>query len=169
MPRNTFSIGQRSFKHNSLFALAAAAISLTLTAAPAFAQAPEQGMERVEVRGRVVEAPARFDVSASCDVAADRVQDELHKAWWHANQYGEMNVQFVVDGGEVIGVRTRGMSMDTMQAVRKAVRRMECPNAGSGTHIYRMQVVFVDPDARGATVAAGPADGVYRLALAGKR
>ncbi len=169
MSRSTFSIGQRSLTHNGLFALAAAAISLTLTAAPAFAQGPTEGLDRVEVSGRVVEAPARFDVASSCDLTAASVQNELHRTWWRAHQYGDVNVQFVVADGEVIGVRTRGMSMAAKQGVRKALSHMACPNAGAGTHIYRMQVAFVDPDARTTGIASASGDGVYRVAIAPTR
>jgi hypothetical protein len=51
------------------------------------------------------------------------------------------------------------------------VRQLQCTGAQPGTSIYRMQVVFVDPNAPttpGTAVAAGPAK-PYVLALSPSR
>ena len=52
-----YSLSQRTSTQNSLFAALACAITMTLMAGPAMAQSP--AMDRVEIHGRVVEAPAR--------------------------------------------------------------------------------------------------------------
>lgn len=164
-----YSIAKRTFTLNGLFATLACLVALTLTAGPALAQTG--GLDRVEVSGRVVEAPTRYDVRASCPRAATQLQDDLEKTWVHERSYGSVNVRFVVNGGEVAGVSARGVSMPVARAVRQAVGKMACANAGSGTYIYRMQVVFVDPFAPSDTTVASTDDGtsLYRVALAEKR
>lgn len=59
-----YSIAQRTPLLNSLFAGVACAATLALTAGPALA-APGD-IDRVEISGRVFEAPMRYDVRASC-------------------------------------------------------------------------------------------------------
>lgn len=164
-----YSIAQRTPLLNALFAGIACTATLALTAGPAMA-APGD-LNRVEISGRVVEAPTRYDVSASCQSAEAQLQAALGKTWARERSYGTVNVQFVIDSGAVTAVKARGVSQPVARAVRSAVGKMQCARAGSGTYIYKMQVVFVDPDAwRSATDVADAADPAspYRIALVGK-
>lgn len=78
-------------------------------------------------------------------------------------------MQFVIDGGEVTAVRARGVSQPVQRAVHHAVGKMQCTSAGSGTYIYKMQVVFVDPDAWNPnTDVADAGNSPYRIALVEK-
>lgn len=161
-----YSIAQRTSLLNSLFAGIACATTLALTAGPAMA-APGD-FDRVEISGRTFEAPTRYDVSASCQNAATQLQADLEKTWVRERSYGTVNVQFVTDGGEVTAVRARGVSMPVARAVRNAVGKMQCTKAGSGTFIYKLQVVFVDPYAwtpHSAVADAGSEASPYRIAL----
>ena len=142
-----YSIAPRTPVLNGLFAGLACAVALTLTAGPALAQSTE--MERVEVRGHVVEAPVRYDVHASCTDIEDQLQKPLAKAWYRGDGYGEVNVQLVMENGEVSAVQAHGISYAVAQDVRHAVRHLHCgPQAVAAAQVYRFSVDFVDPDAR---------------------
>jgi hypothetical protein len=164
-----YSIASRTPLLNSLFAGIACAATLALTAGPALA-APGD-FDRVEINGRVVEAPTRYDIRASCQGVETQLQNDLAKTWLRERSYGTVNVKFVIDSGEITAVRARGVSMPVARAVRNAVGKMQCTNAGSGTFIYNMQVVFVDPEAwrDDTSVAdAGATSSPYRIALVEK-
>jgi len=160
-----YSIAQRTSPLNGLFAGLACAAALALTAGPALAQPGD--LDRVEISGRVVEAPMRYDVRASCTGAETQLQDDLQVAWMREQRYGTVNVQFVLDSGEITGVKARGISAPVARAVRHAVNKMSCTNAGAGTYIYKMQVVFVNPDAitPAHMASAGGKASAYRVAL----
>jgi len=159
-----YSIAQRTPMLNSLFAGLACAVALTLTAGPALAQPGD--FDRVEISGRVVEAPVRYDVRASCASAETQLQDDLQTTWIRERSYGTVNVQFVIDSGEVTAVRARGVSAPVARAVRHAVSKMACTSAGAGTYIYKMQVAFIDPyDPSYKTASADSKASPYRVAL----
>lgn len=140
-----FSIGHRNFKLNGLFAGIACAITLTLTVGPALA-APGQELGRVEIQGRMVEAPVRYDVHASCNAIETQLQDALQTTWLRERQAGKVLVQFVMEGGEINGVKARGISHKVEREVRKAVNSLQCgQQASAGTQIYRFRVDFIDP------------------------
>lgn len=163
-----YSLGRRTPALNSLFAGLACAITLALTAGPAFAQS---ALDRVEINGRVFEAPTRYDVLESCNQADEQLQQTLLSTWFRERLYGTVDVQFVVTDGEVQAAMARGVSFNTALNVRRAVRQLQCTGAQPGTSIYRMQVVFVDanaPTTPGTAVAAGPAK-PYVLALSPSR
>jgi hypothetical protein len=142
-----YSIAQRTPSLNSLFAGLACAISLTLTVGPALAQTEEMG--RVEISGRVVEAPIRYDVQANCKDIADQLQSALSLTWLREARYGEVQVQFAMENGEVNGVEAKGISNKVAGQVRNAVNRLDCgPQSASGTQIYSFSVDFIDPEAR---------------------
>lgn len=161
----SYSLGQRTFKHNVVFASAACVMALTLTAGPAFAEAP---LDRVEVSGRVIEAPARFDVRASCEQVDARLQKQLQSTWLRGHEEGSVDVRFVVADGRVQAAKARGMSARVTHDVQRAVRQLACTGAPAGTGIYRMQVVFADPATPAATSVAS-VDGAYRVAIAATR
>lgn len=113
-------------------------------------------------------ADARHDVLASCPQAQHLLQRELERTWWREREYGTMDVHFVVTAGQVTAVGTRsGLSIRAMGDVRRAVGRLECPGAPAGTSVYRMQLVFADPD-RAADDAAG-IEPPRRIALVERR
>lgn len=141
-----YSLAQRTPLHNGLFAGLACAIALTLAAGPALAQA--EGLERVEVRGRVIEAPARHDVHQACDDLEGQLQSALERTWAVEGRYGEVKVQLVMENGEVGAVQAKGISNRIAHDVRTAVNRLHCgPQATASAQIYRFSVDFVDPQA----------------------
>lgn len=165
-----YSIAQRTPLHNTLFAGAALALTLALTAGPALAATGE--LERVEVRGNVVEAPVRYDVTANCPGIENQLQEALQKTWRQERLEGRVTVQFVMQGDDIESVRARGMINPMNHAVRKAVSRLECgPQTSAAARVYRFHVDFVDPDARDQRGAASRsavagAQPVLRVAIA---
>lgn len=134
-----------SYRARRPFAGLACAAALALTATPAPAQSASPGSAAAS--GRAAEAPMRYDVLASCAQIEPQLQRELTHAVWLRGDYGVVDVRFVVTDGQVSAVRTRsGLSLQTMGDVRRAVARLECPGAPAGSSVYRMQVVFADPD-----------------------
>jgi len=135
--------------------LFAALATLTLAAAPAFAQS--NAMERVEVRGRVVEATPRHDVHAACGRMEEQLQTALARTWVEEGRYGEVKVQLVLENGRVGTVKTQGVSNTVARKVRAAVHHLECtPQTTAGAEVYRFSVDFIDPNAtRSETRTAG--------------
>ena len=158
-----YSIAQRTLTHNGVFAGIACALALALTAGPALAQS---SLDRVEVSGRVIEAPERFDVRESCHQVDAQLQRRLQSTWLREREYGQVDVRFVVTDGQVQAVQARGMSFFVAHDVRRAVGQLRC--TGTGTSIYRMQVAFVDPAAPPAATLAGSAP-AYTVAIAAMR
>ncbi|KQV86492.1 MULTISPECIES: hypothetical protein [unclassified Roseateles] len=160
---NRYSIAQRTPLLNSLFAGVACAVALTLTAGPALA-APGD-LERVEVSGRVVEAPVRYDIHDACASLDRQLQDALQTTWENERRVGQVKVQIVIDGGEVTAVRTDGISNRIERTVRNAANMLECgPQKTAGAQIYRFRVDFIDPDDRNNQQVAGAGRG-YRIAM----
>lgn len=163
-----YSLAQRTSTQNSLFAALACAITLTLTAGPALAQEP--ALARVEISGRVVEAPTRYDVRANCPDIEAQLGAYLHNTWVRERRTGEVKVDLVMEDGEVAGAKARGISHTVARAVRNAVHQLDCgPQAVAGTQIYRFSVDFVDPDSeayrnRDLQMARGGQSGI-RLAM----
>lgn len=161
MPR-TFSIAQRSNKLNAAFAGLACALTLTLTVGPALAG---EELGRVEVRGRMVEAPVRYDVRAGCSDIETQLQDALQLVWLREARYGEVKVQLLMQGNEVADVTAKGINNTMAREVRRAVARLDCgTKTVADAQIYRFSVDFVDPHRRDTQVA-GARSGV-RLAYA---
>lgn len=165
-----YSIAQRTPLHNTLFASAACALTLALTAGPALAAPGE--LERVEVRGHIVEAPVRYDVTANCTGIERQLQDALQTTWRQERLAGRVTVQFVMQGDDIEGVSARGMINPMNRAVRKAVSNLACgPQASAAASVYRFHVDFVDPDARdprgsASRSALASAQPAVRIALA---
>ena len=164
----SFSIGHRSLSLNSLFAGMACAIALTLTVGPALAE-PGNDLARVEVQGRMVEAPVRYDVAARCDGLEEQLQGALETAWVRERYAGKVLVQFVMEGDQINGVRASGTSHSVERSVRKAVHGLHCgPQASVGPQIYRFRVDFIDPanePYRGADTQTARAQSGMRIAL----
>ena len=162
-----YSIAQRTPLTNSLFAGLACAIALTLAAGPALAQSTDMG--RVEVRGRVVEAPIRYDVHASCNDIEAQLQGALDSTWVHEGRYGEVKVQFVMENGMVGAVQANGISNLIGRNVRNAVSRLQCgPQTMAGAQIYSFSVDFIDPNARPSDTRTANANRGVRIALISK-
>ena len=123
-----------------------AGIACAFAAGPALAQS--EGLERVEVRGRVVEATARHDVRAACDDMEGRLQSMLARTWAEQGRYGEVKVQLVLENGEIRAVDAKGISHAVARQVRSAVHRLDCAGqATAGVAVYRFSVDFIDPNA----------------------
>jgi hypothetical protein len=139
-----YSIAQRTPLINSMFAGLACAIALTLTAGPALAQSADMG--RVEIRGRVVEAPVRYDVRESCQDIEGQLQGPLEKTMLREARYGQVKVEFVMENGQITAVKSLGMPGTVTRDVRAAVRNLECgPQSTASAQIYRFAIEFVDP------------------------
>ncbi len=139
-----YSIAQRTPSLNSVFAGLACALALALTAGPALAETT--GMERVEIHGKVVEAPVRYDVHANCHNLEGQLMGALEKTWLQVNRYGDVNVQLVVENGRVSAARARGISPVVAREVRRAVDRLDCSvQQTAEAQVYRFNVEFVDP------------------------
>ncbi|RYE81622.1 MAG: hypothetical protein EOO80_00535 [Oxalobacteraceae bacterium] len=119
--------------------------ALTFAAAPAFAQAEE--LERVEVHGRMVDATPRTDVHAACANLDEQVGVALYRAWREEARYGEVNVQLVVQNGEVGAAEAKGISTSVARKVRSAMHRLDCSQKTAGTQVYRFTVDFINPNA----------------------
>ncbi|MFG6415823.1 hypothetical protein ACG02S_18160 [Roseateles sp. DC23W] len=142
-----YSLSQRTTPQNTLFAALACAITLTLTAGPALAQSPT--LDRVEVSGRIVEAPARYDVAAQCRNIGAQLEDALQTTWARQRAIGSVRVQLLMEEGQITAVKARGLSFPVARAVRNAVQDLDCgPQKLAGAQIYRFAVDFVDPEAR---------------------
>lgn len=126
----------------SLIAGLACTLALAFSTSAALAQPT---LERVEINGRVIDGPVRYDVREHCARVDVQMQDQLESSWFHEPSAGEVDVVFAVTDGKVQAVRARGASFHQALDVRRAVRRLDCSGSGSGTSVYRMQVEFVDP------------------------
>lgn len=162
---NRYSLAQRTPLLNGLFASIACAVTLTLTAGPALAEPGD--LERVEINGRVVEAPARYDVHAACADLEGQLQSALERTWLVEGRYGEVNVQFVMKNGEVGAVQAKGISNLVARNVRTAVNRLQCgPQLTADAQIYRFNVNFINPRAPSSDAAtAGNKSRGVRVAL----
>lgn len=155
-----YSLAQRTPLLNGVFAALACAATLTLTAGPAMAAPGE--LARVEVQGRVVEAPVRYDVSTSCAGIERQLQDALQTTWLRERQAGIVRVQFLMQDGEIESVRARGVATSVERSVRQAVNALNCgAQASAEARIYRFNVEFVDP------YSPGYRDAVARSEVAG--
>jgi hypothetical protein len=119
---------------------------LTFATGPALADE----LERVEVRGRVVEAAPRYDVHAACDSIDDQLQSALARTWMDESRYGEVKVQLVLSNGHVDAVNAKGVSNAVSRSVKKAVHRLDCAQSNAGTQVFRFSVDFIDPNAPAA-------------------
>lgn len=165
-----YSIAQRTPALNGLFAGLACAVALALTAGPALAQAAD--LERVEISGKVFEAPTRFDVVESCEGIEQQLQAALEPAWLRNKMVADrVQVQFVMDGGAITAVKAHGMTYPMARAVRQAVSRLQCGHRQTTAAIYRFRVDFIDPysePARRSDAQTASADQPvgFRIALA---
>lgn len=125
------------------------------------ALAEPDALERVEVRGRIIEAPLRYDVHAACENFDEQFLKALSRTWVDDGRYGEVKVQFVLAGGEVDAVSTSGISISTSQKVRRAMQRVTCTAqpAVASAKVYRFSVDFVPFSER------DPADGNRAVAV----
>lgn len=139
--------GLRGLKSSHLFAGLACAALLPLASAPALAQ--DETLERVEVRGRIVEMPVRYDVSAACVDFEYQFLKALARTWVDDGRYGEVQVQMVLDKGMVDSAEARGFSSSVARQVRRAVHRLDCEGQkAAGPQLYRFVVDFVPESAR---------------------
>lgn len=159
-----YSIAQRTPAMNTLFAGLACAISLAVTAGPALAQNPE--MDRVEVQGRMIDAPVRYDVRAACHGIQTQLEDALQLVWLREARYGEVKVQLVMQGSEIADVSAKGISNSVAREVRRAVNRLDCGDKPlADAQIYRFSVDFIEPAAPGRSHSEGARPAI-RLAYA---
>lgn len=134
---------------------------------PAFAD--PDALERVEVRGRLVEAPVRYDVHAACEDFDNRFLAAIARHWVDDGQYGEVKVQFVLADGAVQAVRANGISLGTSQSVRRAMQRVTCTAqpVTAAAKVYRFSVDFLPESQRGASDAPAVAARRVRVTTGG--
>ncbi|MFG6468765.1 hypothetical protein [Roseateles sp. BYS87W] len=148
-------------------AVAACTLPLALTALPAAADTV--GLERVEISGKVYEGTARHDVRESCQAIDTQLQNALQTTWLRERQMGQVQVQLVLEGGQVSAVSARGISVPVARSVRRAVEGLQCTPlaAAKGPQVYHFHVDFTDPYSTPAPTmtAAAAASAGYRVAL----
>ena len=164
-----YSLSQRTAAHNSLFAALACAITLTLTTGPALAQ--DSSLQRVEISGRVVDAPARLDVHKHCRNIDQQLENALGGTWQRYRHEGRVNVNLLMERGEITAVEAKGRSALISRAVRNAVQHLDCgPQQIADAQLFRFAVDFVDTESmsyrqRQERMAAGAHSGVSVVAL----
>lgn len=141
----------------------ACSAALVLAAGAAAAQTADMG--RVEIHGRVIDAPVRYDVHAQCANLESQLERPLSVAWFNEQRYGSVLVQFLMEGGEIKATQAQGLSWGTQLAVRRAVNRLNCgPQRVASAQLYRFRIDFVDPDAPADTRTADDGVPVIRVA-----
>ncbi|MEO6277927.1 hypothetical protein [Roseateles sp.] len=142
--------------------LLAGLATLTLAAAPAWAQS--NAVERVEIRGRIVDATARYDVHAACDNLDEQLLSALARTWADEGRYGEVKVQLVLENGRIGTVKAQGISIAMARKVRAAVNRLSCTGQDTaGAEIYRFSVDFTDPEAPASNETRTASSGRVRI------
>jgi len=97
--------------------------------------------------GRVIEAPVRYDLHASCPHFADQLEAELDHVWARERVFGDVQVRLVIERGRVQAVQTSGRFSLLNHAVRTAAQRLSCgPQAPAGPQTFSFNVSFIDPD-----------------------
>ncbi|MFG6443271.1 hypothetical protein [Roseateles sp. LKC17W] len=135
--------------------LLAALATLTLAAGPALAQSAM--LERVEVQGgRVIETVPRSDVHVACPSIDDELTRALARTWHDTHRFGEVNVQFVLENGQVSAVTAKGVSNTVARSVRSAMYRVDCAAQKTAeAQVYRFTVALIDPNPQGKRSSDG--------------
>jgi hypothetical protein len=155
-------------RHPALSALTGIAFAVaTFAAGPVLAD-PASELTRVEVQGRTVEAPVRYDVHAACAGFEAQLQDALQTAWIRERYSGHVLVQFVMEGGQISAVKASGTTFSAQRSVSRAVQDLRCGlQAQAQPQIYRFRVDFIDPDSqpyRSADAQVAGAPSAVRIA-----
>ena len=122
-----------------------ALLPLALIAAAASA-APSDDLGRVEVTG--AKNIERHDVRQACPTMDVALKNKLGGVWFKEQPEGLMTVRFQLEGGEVSAVKTAGFSMmyrQTRDAVRSAVRNLDCKADAPSKQNYAFQILFKAP------------------------
>ncbi len=129
------------------------AACVAAAAFPVLAQAPQDAMQRVEVRRHLPVDQACPDVYTSLQAALNRVAYELDTP-------AEMLVEFKLDGDRVSDVSAKGTYWAYGAPLRQAVRQLACHGPDAGAYAVRFRVVFDYTDQPGApgTAAMLPPD-----------
>ena len=123
-----------------------ALLPLALIAAAASA-APSDDLGRVEVTGQK-STIERYDVRQACPTMDVALKNKLGGAWFKEQPEGVMTVRFELEGSEVGAVKTAGFSMmyrQTRDAVRSAVRNLDCKADATSKQNYAFQILFKAP------------------------
>ncbi|MGS0756957.1 hypothetical protein ACVBEH_21410, partial [Roseateles sp. GG27B] len=127
--------------------------------------------ERVNVSGQKVGEIVKFNVSQTCQGISATLQDELAPQWLRYQATGQVRVDFKLTGNEVSAVSTKGGPREYSQAIKRAVRQLNCDSHQQMPENYAFLLVFIDPDqapAEHAQVAqaSGP-EQIARLSVDG--
>jgi hypothetical protein len=131
-------------RHQLWRALLLAAVALPAVAEqnePAAPAAVEQATAAAQ--GIEVTAP-RAEVRTVCRSVDERLQEMLGYVAWREGVAGEVDVSFRIEGQRIVGLRTTGGPVPYRVATNRAVRSLECSDAGAGRRSVRMKVVFLD-------------------------
>ena len=134
--------------HQAAMAAKAALLALPMSllmAAPAQAQNSSADMQRVEVTGRHAQLP-RTDVSKSCPGIAAALQRSLARVVYLEGRTGTVDVDFTLRGDDVALVKSSGGPSEYHGPIRRAVRALDCGDAGATEQPYRFQIAFVHED-----------------------
>lgn len=150
--------------------LSLSTLTAVVAAGPALAD-PASELGRVEVQGRTVEAPVRYDVHTACAGLEAQLQAGLQSAWIRERYSGKVHVQFVMDGGQISAVKARGSTFSAERSVSRAVKDLQCgAQAQAVPQIYRFRVDFIDPESqpyRGGETQTASAESGIRIAQIG--
>lgn len=129
--------------------------TLALTALASFsaltslAQAAPADLERVEISGRLPGEMARTDVRRVCPGVDTSLLKAMTPTVLNYQREGVVTVSFRLQGDDVQQVRTRGGPQEYHDALRRAMRRLDC-SGNDSNQLFALQVSFrTDEDEQG--------------------
>jgi hypothetical protein len=134
-------------RHHLWRALLLAAVALPAARAEQYEPAAPAAVEQATAAAQAIEVTApRADVRTVCRSVDERLQEMLGYVAWREGAAGEVDVRFQIEGRRVVGLRTTGRPVPYRVATHRAVRSLECSDAGAGRRSVRMKVVFLDAE-----------------------
>jgi len=108
------------------------AATLTLGSGAAFARDNTQ-LDRVEIAGQSL----RVDVTRTCSNLAEDLSDALARSLHRVQVTGDYQVRFDLKGDRISAVQALGGNIDHRQAVRSAMRKVDCQDAQTASQAQR--------------------------------
>lgn len=130
-------------------------LGATLAQAQAQSDPRPTDLQRVEVSGHRPANPIRHDVRASCAGIDQALQAAMAPAVWREARPGLTRVDFRLQDGRVLEVRTAGGPREYRMPIRRAVHGLDCKSGTAGEQLYSflVQVRMDDAQDRGYQVA----------------
>lgn len=95
-------------------------------------------LDRVEIAGQSM----RIDVTRTCPNLAEDLSDALARNFQRVTVEGEFQVRFDLQGDRVSDVQALGGPIDYRQAVRSAMRKVDCEDAKTASQAQRFAFVL---------------------------